>query len=83
MMMAICRRGVTVRLDGDHAAVEAAAHELKRRLGRRFVVSGRRKSEGGVVVRAVMLVDAAIHLDAEAADLLDLVYSGRTAAPVT
>ncbi|CAH2602034.1 conserved protein of unknown function [Rhodovastum atsumiense] len=74
-------QGVSISLRGpDHAAVEAAANELKERFGKRFAVCRRSvapvSSGGGLTIRATLLVSAEDHLDAAVAASLDLFYSG-------
>jgi hypothetical protein len=72
--------GVRITLNGpDDSAVEAAAGELRARFGSRFAVVARRRqrSRGAVQVEGMLLVSATASEDAEAADLLDLLYSGR------
>jgi hypothetical protein len=61
-------RGVQITLEGtDFAAVEAAAAELKARLGPRFAVTGRRAGRSRSVLRisATLLTRVDDALDAE------------------
>lgn len=64
--------GVEICLAGvDPVAVEAAADELKVRFGSRFSVTHlRRRTDGGLTVRAAVLVSIADPLDAAATDFL-------------
>jgi hypothetical protein len=76
--------GVRIMLEGgDGIAVEAAAAELKARLGERFSVTARRRACGPAGLRLIgaMLVSAASSLDAGAGDLLDRLYAGFGARP--
>ncbi len=74
--------GVRLSLRGaDHAAVEAAADELKRRFGSRFAVSGRKvaggaSTGGDLIISAVVLVSVGTGIDVSAADLLDRLGAG-------
>ncbi|MBO1073788.1 hypothetical protein [Roseomonas marmotae] len=72
--------GIRVMLQGaDDVAVEAAADELKQRLGARFsVVTRKRRREGGdLVITATMLASATANVDAAATDLIDLIYASQ------
>jgi hypothetical protein len=70
--------GIRVTLEGtDDVAVEAAADELKQRLGSRFAVLTRRRRRGGaeLVLTATLLASATANVDAAASDLIDLIYA--------
>jgi hypothetical protein len=70
--------GIRVTLQGtDDVAVEAAADELKQRLGARFaVLTRKRKREGGeLVLTATLLASTTAPVDAAATDLIDLMYA--------
>lgn len=77
--------GVRITLTGaDDVAVEAAAGELRARFGSRFAIVSRKRprSRGPLQVEGMLLVSAAASEDAENADLLDLLYSGRSRSAI-
>lgn len=70
--------GIRVTLQGaDDVAVEAAAEELKQRLGSRFAVHTRRRRRDGseLVLTATLMASTTASVDAAASDLIDLMYA--------